>query len=66
MIVTSNGTMSVARKSTKIVRFSGKSRNANVYAASVAVATCPSVMKNTTTKLLRRYNDMLPSFHASA
>ncbi len=32
MIVTSNGTISVARNSTKIVRFNGKSRNANAYA----------------------------------
>ena len=46
MIVTSNGTISVARNSTKIVRFNGNSRNANAYAARIAVAICPSVMKN--------------------
>jgi len=65
MIVTSNGTISVARNSTKIVRLNGKSRNANAYAASVAVATCPTVMKNVTMTLLRRYSDMFPPFHAS-
>ena len=37
MIVTSNGTISVARNTTNSVRFNGNSRNANAYPARIAV-----------------------------
>ena len=43
-IVTSNGTISVARNTTNSVRLSGNSRNANAYPARIAVTTWPTVM----------------------
>ena len=38
-IVTSNGTMSVARNTKNSVRLNGNSRNANAYPARIAVTT---------------------------
>ena len=53
-IVTSNGTISVARNTTNSTRLNGNCRNANAYPARIAVSTCPTVMKNVTMKLFFR------------
>src|ERR1700741_62984 len=63
---TSNGIIIVVRKITKIVRGNGNSKNANAYAARIAVSSCPPTMRIVTINELRRYEPTLPSVHASA
>ena len=53
-IVTSNGTIRVARNTMNRVRRKGKFRNANAYAARIAVTTWPTVMTTVTIALLNR------------
>ena len=53
-IVTSNGTISVARNTTNRIRLNGNCRNANAYPARIAVTTCPTVMIDVTMKLFFR------------
>ncbi len=64
-IVISKGIISVDRNTRKSVRLSGNSRNANAYAARIAVTTCPTVMIIVMIALLTRYVDMSPAFQAS-
>ena len=62
---TSNGIIIVARNTTKIVRLNGNSRNANAYAARIAVSELPADDEHGDDELLKRYEPTWPSFHAS-